>query len=75
MRDEWVQTSPSSHGWKLSKVPESVMAKVRGAGANVFNTERPASWSANRTRPLCTSEAGTHNGPGDVESASSFRCK
>ena len=34
------------------KAPDSVTAKARGAGANVVNAELPASWSANRTRPL-----------------------
>lgn len=38
-----------------------------GAGANLVNTERPGSWSANRTRPLCAPEAGTDNGTGDAE--------
>ena len=54
------------------KAPDNVTAKARGARANLVNTDRPARWSANRTRPLCASEAGTHNGPGDVETASSF---
>jgi feruloyl esterase len=45
-----------------------VTAKARGAGAKVLNTELPASWSANRTRPL-------YSGTGDVESASSFSCR
>jgi hypothetical protein len=50
-------------------------AEACGAGAKLVNTEWPTSWSANRTRPLCVPEAGTYNGPGDVESAGSFRCK
>lgn len=49
-----------------------MVAKARGADANLVNTERSISWSANHTRPLCPPEAGTCNGPGDAESASSF---
>jgi len=53
-----------------------VTAKARGAGANVVNTELPATWSANRTRPLCVyPKVARYNGTGDVESASSFSCK
>ena len=36
----------------------------------------PASWSANRTRPLCAyPKVARYNGTGDIESASSFSCK
>ncbi|WP_366118282.1 tannase/feruloyl esterase family alpha/beta hydrolase [Acidovorax sp.] len=61
------------------KAPGNVTAKARGARgalANLVNTELSASWSANRTRPLCVyPKVARYNGTGDVESASSFSCK
>ena len=58
------------------KAPDRVTANARGAGAKVAHAELPASWSANRTRPLCVyPKVARYNGTGDVESASSFSCK
>lgn len=59
-----------------AKAPEQVIAKARGAGANVVNTEVPSTWSPTRTRPLCPyPKVAKYNGTGDIESASSFTCK
>ena len=56
--------------------PDSVVAKARGAGSNVVNTELPASWSAGRTRPLCPyPKLAVYSGSGDVKLASSFTCQ
>ncbi|HEY9095823.1 MAG TPA: tannase/feruloyl esterase family alpha/beta hydrolase, partial [Hydrogenophaga sp.] len=57
--------------------PQAVTASVRGAGnAGGENKELPASWSPNRTRPLCAyPTVATYNGQGDLESASSFHCQ
>jgi pimeloyl-ACP methyl ester carboxylesterase len=56
--------------------PDSVLAKVRGAGSNVVNTELPAGWSAGRTRPLCPyPKVAKYRGTGDIESAASFSCQ
>jgi feruloyl esterase len=56
--------------------PEQVVAKARGAGANVVNTEVPANWGAARARPLCTyPKVARYNGSGDLGSAASFSCK
>jgi len=58
-----------------AQAPEQVQAKARGAGANVVNTELPASWSAGRSRLLCAyPKVARYNGSGDVESAASFSC-
>jgi feruloyl esterase len=58
------------------QAPDQVIAKARGAGATVVNTELPATWSAARTRPLCPyPKVAKYNGTGDIESASSFTCK
>ena len=58
------------------KTPGGVRAKASGAGANRVNSQVPASWFANRTRPLCVyPTVARYNSTGDVESASSFSCK
>lgn len=57
------------------KAPASITASARGAGTPVPNTEVPASWSPQRTRPLCPyPQVATYTG-GDTERASSFACK
>ncbi|MBL0085236.1 MAG: tannase/feruloyl esterase family alpha/beta hydrolase [Ideonella sp.] len=58
-----------------AQAPELVVAKVRGAGANVVNTELPASWGAARSRPLCAYPKVARYSAGDLESAASFSCK
>jgi len=57
--------------------PQAVVASVRGAGnAGGVNTELPADWSAQRTRPLCAyPTVATYKGSGSLEDASSFSCK
>ena len=58
------------------QAPDQLIAKARGTGANLVNTELPASWSATRARPLCPyPKVARYNGTGDIESASSFSCK
>jgi pimeloyl-ACP methyl ester carboxylesterase len=62
----WVETG---------KAPDSVVAKARGTGANVVNTEVPATWSANRTRLLCPYPmVPKYDGTGNIEVATSFSC-
>jgi hypothetical protein len=40
------------------------------------NAEVPATWAANRTRPLCPYPlVARYNGSGDLESAANFSCK
>ena len=74
--DQFDMLAPLVAWVEQGKAPDSVTAKARGAGANVVNAELPASWSANRTRPLCVyPKVARYNGTGDVESASSFSCK
>ena len=56
--------------------PEQLVARARGAGANVVNAELPAGWSATRTRPLCPyPKVARYNGTGDLEAAASFTCR
>ncbi len=54
--------------------PDAITATARGAGANAVNSEVPASWAANRTRPLCAYPEIPKYIGGDVEKASSFSC-
>lgn len=74
--DQFDMLVPLVQWVEQGKAPDTVLAQARGAGANVVNTELPASWSANRTRPLCVyPKVARYNGTGDVENASSFSCR
>jgi poly(3-hydroxybutyrate) depolymerase len=57
--------------------PRRITATARGAGnAGAVNTEVPATWAADRTRPLCPyPEVARYRGFGDVEAQSSYRCR
>ena len=57
--------------------PESITAQVRGTGnAGGVNTELPASWSAQRTRPLCAyPKVAKYMGAGSLENAAHFSCQ
>jgi feruloyl esterase len=54
--------------------PDAVVAKARGVGANVVNSEVPATWAQNRTRPLCAYPEVPMYIAGNVEQAASFSC-
>ncbi len=59
-----------------AQAPEQVIAKARGAGANIVNTEVPSNWGAARSRPLCAyPKVARYNGSGSVEDAANFSCK
>lgn len=56
--------------------PDRLIATARGAG-NVGgeNTELPADWAPDRTRPLCPyPQIATYNGSGDIDDAVNFTC-
>lgn len=75
--DQFDMLTPLVNWVEKGQAPDSVIAGVRTAG-NVAgpNPDVPASWSANRTRPLCAyPKVARYNGTGDIESASSFSCK
>lgn len=59
------------------KEPGAIVASARGAGnPGGVNPEVPADWAPNRTRPLCAfPTVARYKGYGDVESASSWRCR
>ena len=54
-----------------------VKATARGAGnPGGANSELPASWAPNRSRPLCAyPRVATYKGSGSMEDASSFACR
>ena len=58
-------------------VPESVIATARGPGnAAAVNADVPATWAANRSRPLCPyPKVARYNGSGSVDLAASFACQ
>jgi feruloyl esterase len=57
--------------------PDRIVATARGAGnAGGVNTELPAGWAANRTRPLCPyPKVARYSGAGDSENAANFECR
>ncbi|RKR28499.1 feruloyl esterase [Acidovorax sp. 93] len=75
--DQFDMLTPLVNWVEKGQAPDKVIAQARGAGnAAGANLELPASWSANRTRPLCAyPKVARYNGTGDIESASSFSCK
>ncbi|MDZ7813361.1 MAG: tannase/feruloyl esterase family alpha/beta hydrolase [Ideonella sp.] len=58
------------------QAPQEIIATARGAGnAGGVNTDVPATWAANRSRPLCPfPKVASYRGTGDVEQASSWAC-
>ncbi|MFM2403175.1 MAG: hypothetical protein RL223_1055 [Pseudomonadota bacterium] len=76
--DQFDLLSPLVAWVEQGRAPEAVVATARGAGnaGGVVNTELPAGWSANRSRPLCPyPQVARYSGSGDVESAASFSCR
>ena len=75
--DQFDMLTPLVNWVEKGQAPDSVVANVRGAGnAAAVNTDVPATWSANRSRPLCAyPKVARYNGTGDVERAGSFSCK
>lgn len=57
------------------RVPNSIVAKARGAGANLVNSEVPSTWAPDRTRLLCPyPKVAKYLGRGSIEDAASFQC-
>ncbi len=59
------------------QAPDQVIASARGAGnAGGVNAEVPASWAADRTRPLCPyPQVARYKGTGSLELAANFSCQ
>ena len=58
------------------RAPERVVANARGPSNATPNTELPAAWASDRSRPLCPyPRVARYRGQGDVERADSFECR
>ena len=75
--DQFDLISPLVAWVEQGDAPERITASARGPGnAGGANPEVPAAWAAARTRPLCPyPSVARYRGFGDVEAASSYRCR
>lgn len=73
--DQFDMLTPLVAWVEQGKAPTAIIAAARGAGTNVVNTELPADWSADRTRPLCPYPKTAAYVGDSIESASSFACR
>lgn len=75
--DQFDMLTPLVKWVEQGQAPQAVVASARGAG-NVggVNADLPATWAANRTRPLCPyPQVARYKGTGSLESADSFSCQ
>jgi pimeloyl-ACP methyl ester carboxylesterase len=74
--DQFDMLTPLVNWVEKGQAPDSVTATARGAGnAGGVNTDVPASWAPNRTRPLCPyPQVARYNGTGSVDDAANFTC-
>jgi Tannase and feruloyl esterase len=75
--DQFDMLTPLVNWVEKGTVPQAVEASARGTGnAGGANTDLPAAWAADRTRPLCPHpKVARYNGSGSLELASSFICQ
>jgi hypothetical protein len=75
--DQFDLLSPLVKWVEQGEAPQAVKATARGVGnAGGANSEVPASWAPNRSRPLCAyPTVATYKGSGPMEDASSFACR
>jgi len=75
--DQFDLLSPLVKWVEQGVAPQAVVATARGAGnAGGANTEVPADWAPNRSRPLCAYPTiATYKGSGSMEDAASFACR
>jgi hypothetical protein len=74
--DQFDMLTPLVNWVEKGQAPDSVTASARGAGnAGGVNTDVPATWAANRTRPLCAyPNVARYKGIGSLEDAANFAC-
>jgi feruloyl esterase len=74
--DQFDMLTPLVKWVEQGQAPQAVVATARGAGnAGGVNADVPATWAANRTRPLCPYPQVARYKGGDPESAASFACE
>jgi hypothetical protein len=75
--DQFDMLTPLVNWVEKGQAPEDIVASARGAGnPGGVNSDLPAGWAADRTRPLCTyPKVARYKGSGSLEVASSFVCQ
>ncbi len=75
--DQFDMLTPLVNWVEKGTAPEAIVASARGAGnAGGVNADVPATWAANRTRPLCPyPKVARYSGSGSLEVAASFTCQ
>jgi poly(3-hydroxybutyrate) depolymerase len=75
--DQFDMLTPLVNWVEKGQAPDSVTASARGTGnAGGVNADLPASWAANRTRPLCAyPKVARYKGSGSIEDAANFSCQ
>lgn len=75
--DQFDLLSPLVKWVEQGEAPQAVKASARGAGnPGGANSEVPANWALNRSRPLCAyPTVATYKGAGSIEDANSFACR
>ena len=75
--DQFDMLTPLVNWVEKGQAPDSVTASARGTGnAGGVNADVPASWAANRTRPLCAyPKVARYKGTGSIEDAANFSCQ
>jgi feruloyl esterase len=75
--DQFDLLTPLVNWVEKGQAPDTVQASARGAGnAGGTNTDVPATWAVDRTRPLCAyPKVARYSGSGSLEAAASFSCQ
>lgn len=75
--DQFDMITPLVKWVEQGEAPSRVIASARGTGnAGGVNADVPASWAANRTRPLCAfPQVARYNGSGSLDDAANFSCQ
>jgi feruloyl esterase len=70
--DQFDMLTPLVKWVEQGQAPQAVVASARGG----VNADVPATWAADRTRPLCPyPQVARYKGSGSLESADSFSCQ
>ncbi|WP_342128511.1 tannase/feruloyl esterase family alpha/beta hydrolase [Hydrogenophaga sp. OTU3427] len=75
--DQFDMLTPLVNWVEKGQAPAAITASARGAGnAGGVNSDLPAGWAADRSRPLCPyPQVARYKGTGSLELASSFSCQ
>jgi feruloyl esterase len=74
--DQFDALTPLVNWVEKGQAPDRIVATARGAGnPGGVNADVPATWAANRSRPLCSyPQSARYNGSGSLEDAANFSC-